>query len=104
MLELGGVVAAVETGYLKSALVASLAERRRRMESGSDVVVGVNRFTETEPSPLTAAGADAVEQVDPAVEAAAIDAVRRVAGRAGPGGGRRGAGPAARGRRDHRPT
>ena len=69
VLELGGVVAAVETGYLKSALVASLAERRRRMEAGSDVVVGVNRFTETEPSPLTAAGAGAVEQVDPAVEA-----------------------------------
>ncbi|RAO39825.1 Protein MeaA [Micromonospora noduli] len=77
VLELGGVVAAVETGYLKSALVASLAERRRRMESGADVVVGVNRYTETEPSPLTAAGADAVEQVDPAVEAAAVDGVRR---------------------------
>jgi ethylmalonyl-CoA mutase len=40
------------------------------------VVVGVNRFTETEPSPLTAAGALAVERVDPAVEAAAAQAVR----------------------------
>ncbi|RLK13453.1 (R)-ethylmalonyl-CoA mutase [Micromonospora sp. M71_S20] len=77
VLEMGGVVAAVETGYLKSALVASLAERRRRMESGADVVVGVNRFTETEPSPLTAAGAESVEQVDPAVEAAATASVRR---------------------------
>ncbi|MFC4147003.1 protein meaA [Micromonospora mangrovi] len=76
VLEMGGVVAAVETGYLKSALVASLAERRRRIESGADVVVGVNRFTETEPSPLTAAGAEAVEQVDPAVEASAVTAVR----------------------------
>ncbi|SDY66524.1 (R)-ethylmalonyl-CoA mutase [Micromonospora pattaloongensis] len=76
ILELGGVVAAVETGYLKSALVASLADRRRRMEDGTDVVVGVNRFVETEPSPLTAAGAEAVEQVDPAVEAAAIESVR----------------------------
>jgi (2R)-ethylmalonyl-CoA mutase len=75
--ELGGVVAAVESGYLKSALVASLADRRRRMETGADVVVGVNRFTETEPSPLTAAGAQAVEQVDPAVEQAAAEAVRR---------------------------
>src|SRR4051794_19918842 len=52
VLELGGVVAAVESGYLKSALVASLAQRRRRVEAGDDVVVGVNRFTETEPSPL----------------------------------------------------
>ncbi|MEU6076129.1 protein meaA [Micromonospora sp. NPDC047074] len=77
VLEMGGVVAAVETGYLKSALVASLAERRRRMEAGADVVVGVNRYTETEPSPLTAAGAEAVEQVDPAVEAAATAAVQR---------------------------
>ncbi|MBX7265464.1 protein meaA [Micromonospora sp. Llam7] len=77
VLEMGGVVAAVESGYLKSALVASLARRRRRMEAGSEVVVGVNRFTETEPSPLTAAGAEAVQQVDPAVEVAACDAVRR---------------------------
>ena len=77
ILDMGGVVAAVENGYLKSALVASLAERRRRIESGVDVVVGVNRFTETEPSPLTAAGADAVEQIDPAVEAAAVEALRK---------------------------
>jgi (2R)-ethylmalonyl-CoA mutase len=76
VLELGGVVAAVESGYLKSQLVASLAERRRRLESGEDVVVGVNRFTETEPSPLTAAGANAIETVDPAVETAAAEAVK----------------------------
>jgi (2R)-ethylmalonyl-CoA mutase len=76
ILDLGGVVAAVETGYLKSALVSSLADRRRRMESGADVVVGVNRFQETEPSPLTAAGAEAIEQVDPAVEQAAATSVR----------------------------
>ncbi|MGH3364224.1 MAG: methylmalonyl-CoA mutase family protein, partial [Nocardioidaceae bacterium] len=50
VLEMGGAVAAVESGYLKSALVTSLAERRRRIESGEEVVVGVNRFTETEPS------------------------------------------------------
>jgi ethylmalonyl-CoA mutase len=75
--DLGGAVQAVESGYLKSALVGSLAERRRRMESGADVVIGVNRFVETEPSPLTAAGAQAIEQVDPAVEAAAIESLRR---------------------------
>src|SRR5687768_11383297 len=75
-LELGGGVAAVESGYLKSQLVASLAERRRRLESGEDIVVGVNRFTETEPSPLTDAGAGAIERVDPAVETAAAQAVR----------------------------
>jgi len=52
--EMGGAVAAVENGYLKGELVASHARRRARVESGEDVVVGVNRFTETEPSPLTA--------------------------------------------------
>ncbi len=76
ILDQGGVVSAVDSGYLKSALVASLAAKRQRMEAGADVVVGVNRFTETEPSPLTAAGAAPVEQVDPAVEAAAVESVR----------------------------
>jgi ethylmalonyl-CoA mutase len=76
ILELGGAVAAVESGYLKSALVASLAQRRQRMERGEDVVVGVNRFTETEPSPLTAAGAAAVEQVPHSVEQHAAEAIR----------------------------
>jgi ethylmalonyl-CoA mutase len=75
ILDQGGIVAAVESGYLKSALVASLARKRRRLEDGEDVVVGVNGFTETEPSPLTAAGALAIEQVDPSVESAVVAAL-----------------------------
>jgi (2R)-ethylmalonyl-CoA mutase len=74
--EMGGAVAAVENGYLKSALVASHAARRARVESGEDVVVGVNRFTETEPSPLTADLDTAIQVVDPAVGHRAVDAVR----------------------------
>jgi ethylmalonyl-CoA mutase len=74
--EMGGAVAAVESGYIKGQLVSSLAERRRRIESGADVVVGVNRFQSTEPSPLQAEGAAAIETVDPAIEAAAIEAIR----------------------------
>jgi ethylmalonyl-CoA mutase len=74
--EMGGAVAAVESGYMKGRLVSSLAERRRRMESGEDVVVGVNRFDTTEPSPLQAAGAAAIETVDPATEAAAVEAIQ----------------------------
>jgi (2R)-ethylmalonyl-CoA mutase len=73
---MGGVVTAVEEGYLKSALVASHAARRGRIESGEDVVIGVNRFVETEPSPLTADLSTAIEAVDPAVEASAVEAVR----------------------------
>jgi (2R)-ethylmalonyl-CoA mutase len=77
ILDMGGVVAAVESGYLKGELVSSLAERRRRLERGDDVVVGVNRYAESEPSPLTAAGAGAIEQIDPAVEVAAVAALRQ---------------------------
>ena len=76
VLQAGGAVAAVESGYLKAALVASLAERRRRIETGEDVVVGVNRFTETEPNPLTADIDGSILTVDPGVEAAAVAAVR----------------------------
>jgi (2R)-ethylmalonyl-CoA mutase len=73
--EMGGAVAAVESGYLKSRLVSSLAEYRRGVESGARVVVGVNRFDTTEPSPLQEAGATAIVTVDPAVEKRAIRAV-----------------------------
>jgi len=72
---MGGAVAAVESGYMKSQLVASQAARRARIESGADVVVGVNRFTETEPNPLLADLDAAIQTVDPAVEAAAIEAL-----------------------------
>ncbi len=74
--DLGGTVAAVENGYLKSQLVGAHAERRRRIESGDEVVVGVNAFTTTEPNPLTADLGGAVQVVDPAVEAEAVAAVR----------------------------
>ncbi len=75
--ELGGAVAAVETGYMKSELVASHARRRARIEAGEDVVVGVNRFGSTEPNPLTADLTTAIQTVDHGVEAAAVEAVRR---------------------------
>jgi (2R)-ethylmalonyl-CoA mutase len=73
---MGGAVAAVETGYMKSQLVGSLAERRRRIEATEDVVVGVNRFDTTEPSPLQAEGEGSIETVDAAVEKQAVEAVR----------------------------
>ncbi len=75
--ELGGAVAAVESGYMKSAMVGSLAERRRRIESGEDVVVGVNKFQTTEPNPLTSDLDAAIMVVDPAVENAAQVAVQK---------------------------
>jgi (2R)-ethylmalonyl-CoA mutase len=75
--EMGGAVPAVESGYMKSALVASHSLRRQRIEAGEDVVVGVNRFQTTEPNPLTADLDAAIQTVDHDVEAKASAAVRR---------------------------
>ena len=61
---------------MKSALVASHAERRRRIEAGEDVVVGVNRFTTTAENPLLADLDGAIMTVDPGVEQAAVEAVQ----------------------------
>jgi (2R)-ethylmalonyl-CoA mutase len=69
--EQGGAVEAVP--YMKAALVESHRERIRRIESGEQVMVGVNRYEETERSPLTADGGILV--VDPAVEQEARDAL-----------------------------
>src|SRR5689334_19413402 len=91
--ERGGAVEAVP--YMKAALVESHRERIARIESGAQVLVGVNRYTETEPSPLTAEDGG-ILVVDPGVEAeartalsswrasrgdvsAALDELRRVA-------------------------
>jgi (2R)-ethylmalonyl-CoA mutase len=73
---MGGAIAAVESGYMKAQLVSSLAARRRRIEDGEDVIVGVNRFTETDPSPLQADGAGAIETIDPQAEVELIEAIR----------------------------
>jgi (2R)-ethylmalonyl-CoA mutase len=65
--ELGGAVEAVD--YMKSSLVESHRERWRRIEAGELTVVGMNRFTSTEPSPLTADADGGILVVDPEIEA-----------------------------------
>jgi len=79
VLDMGGAVAAVENAYMKQRLVESHTARMRAIESGEQVVVGVNRFTETEPSPL-ATGNDAILRVDESAEREQIE--RLVAHRA----------------------
>ncbi|HWH12097.1 MAG TPA: methylmalonyl-CoA mutase family protein [Solirubrobacteraceae bacterium] len=71
----GGAVAAV--GYMKAALVESHRERIRRIEAGEQTVVGVNRFTGTEPSPLTADLDGGILVVDPALEAEQVRDLER---------------------------
>jgi len=64
---MGGTVAAVESGYLKHQLVESNSRRVEAIERGEQIVVGVNRFVETEASPLADA-ADAILTVEEEAE------------------------------------
>jgi (2R)-ethylmalonyl-CoA mutase len=75
VLALGGAVAAVEQGYMKRQLVDSNTQRLEAIERGERTVVGVNRFVETEVSPLADA-AEAVVTVAPQAEAELIDRLR----------------------------
>jgi methylmalonyl-CoA mutase cobalamin-binding domain/chain len=65
--EHGGAVEAVP--YMKAALVDSHRERIRRIEAGEQIVVGLNKYTESEPSPLTADAEGGILVVDPETEA-----------------------------------
>src|SRR5436305_3990294 len=71
--EHGGAVEAVP--YMKASLVDSHRERIRRIENGEQIVVGINKYTETEPSPLATGGDGGILVVDPGVEAEQIAAV-----------------------------
>ena len=67
---MGGAIGAID--YMKSRLVESNAARVGRVERGETVVVGVNRWTTSEPSPLM--GEDVgIMVVDPSVEADQVD-------------------------------
>ncbi|CAN5188747.1 MAG: protein meaA [Nocardioides sp.] len=72
---MGGAIAAVDSGYMKSELVSSHARRRAAIEAGDEIVVGINKFTTTEPSPLTADLDAAIQTSDPEAEAAAIESL-----------------------------
>ncbi len=74
---MGGAVAAVESGYMKAALVSSHAARRVRIESGQEQVVGVNSFESTEPSPLTADLDGAIQAADPEAERSALASLQQ---------------------------
>jgi len=71
--EHGGAVAGVD--YMKASLVESHRERLGRIEAGELTVVGINKYTETAPSPLTEGAGGGIMTVDPAVEQEAIDAL-----------------------------
>src|SRR5882757_8784772 len=73
--QMGGAVAAVESSYMKSKLVESNSARLEAIERGEQVVVGVNRFVETEPSPLST-GEGSILTVPHEVEAEQIERLK----------------------------
>ncbi len=72
---MGGAVAAVETSYMKQKLVESNARRLGAIERGEQVVIGVNKFLETEPSPL-AAGTEAILTVPERIETEQVERLK----------------------------
>ncbi|MDQ6642627.1 MAG: methylmalonyl-CoA mutase family protein [Actinomycetota bacterium] len=69
---MGGAIAAVESGYMKQAMVSSHSARRSRIENGEDKVVGVNIYETTAESPLTADLDTAIQGADPEAERSAL--------------------------------
>ena len=74
--KLGGAVAAIDTAYMKEALVSANAQRLEAIESGAQTVVGVNAYQESEPSPLTAGADGGFLAVDPAAEQDQIEKLK----------------------------
>jgi (2R)-ethylmalonyl-CoA mutase len=73
---IGGAIAAVESSYMKQRLVESNAARLRKIESGEQTVVGVNKFLESEPSPLSAGGDGGIQTVPESVELEQIESLK----------------------------
>jgi (2R)-ethylmalonyl-CoA mutase len=73
--EIGGAVAAVETGYMKRALVDSNTARLEAIERGDQIVVGVNQYLESEPSPLTV-GVESIMTVSAEAETGQIERLK----------------------------
>ncbi|KZK99748.1 MULTISPECIES: protein meaA [unclassified Pseudovibrio] len=74
--EMGGAVAAVESSYMKQKLVESNSKRLAGIESGDQIVVGVNKWTETEPSPLASDEDGGILTVPEHVEEEAIQRIQ----------------------------
>ncbi len=73
--DMGGAVAAIEAAYMKQRLVESNLKRLSAIEAGEQTVIGVNAYTEAEPSPLST-GAGAILTVDASVERGQIERLK----------------------------
>jgi (2R)-ethylmalonyl-CoA mutase len=78
ILGMGGVIPAIETGYMKTALVRSMSERMSEINSGEKIVVGLNKWTEGLPSPLTAGDDGGIFKVDEKAAEQIIDSLEQI--------------------------
>ena len=73
--DMGGAIVAVESGYMKQQLVQSNSKRLESIESGKQTVVGVNRWVESEPSPLIDSNTESILSVPEEVESTAVEKI-----------------------------
>ncbi len=76
ILALGGAIPAIESGYMKQALVQSNTERLKAIERGDTKLVGVNIFTTSETSPLSTGDEEKILTVSENVEFAQIEKLK----------------------------
>ncbi|HEX5661469.1 MAG TPA: protein meaA, partial [Polyangiales bacterium] len=77
IVAMGGVKTAIETGYMKSALVRSMANRMRGINTGEQIVVGMNKWTEGIPSPLLGGADGGLFKLDPNATQATLESLQR---------------------------
>ncbi len=77
ILGMGGVIGAIENGYMKSALVKSMSERMSRINNGEQIVVGMNKWTDGLPSPLVGGDDGGLFTVDEASTQITLDNLQK---------------------------
>ena len=77
ILGMGGVIPAIESGYMKSALVRSMSERMSAINTGEQIVVGLNKWTEGLPSPLLGGEDGGIFKVDESAANSAVSSLEK---------------------------
>ncbi len=77
ILDMGGVETAIETGYMKSALVRSMAKRMGAINTGEQIVVGMNKWTEGIPSPLLSGADGGLFKLDDGATRSTLESLER---------------------------
>ncbi|MFT4034589.1 MAG: protein meaA [Patulibacter sp.] len=73
ILDMGGVASAIESGYMKSALVRSMGERMSAINNGEQIVVGLNKWTDGLPTPLLGGDDGGIFKVEDSAAAATFE-------------------------------